>query len=244
MDPETPTQEPQKPKKSKKRHLLGIIIVILGFILLAAGISLLYYNIRDTDSQGYTYSDGFYVNTSTYAYTLYMNEYTTSTWGFLGPQNVAQIKYLATNTNPTKELFIGLATTETSTSYAKSFQCELPIFWRWRARPYDAEIIINTTKIEGEGAPSSLPQTQTFWVAQDQSATTAEMTYLPQHEQHVWFIMNSDGSQNVSAVIQIAFKSPVLTILPLVFLPLGIILLAGGAYLLWRKKNAAEKPGK
>lgn len=53
--------------------------------------------------------------------------------------------------------------------------------------------------------------------------------------------MNSDGSQNIAADIQIGFKSPILTILPLIFLPLGLVLFAGGAALLFiRRKNKPQ----
>jgi len=48
--------------------------------------------------------------------------------------------------------------------------------------------------------------------------------------------MNLDGSKNISADIQIAFKSPILTVLPFVLLPLGIVLAVEGIYLLRRKK--------
>jgi hypothetical protein len=68
------------------------------------------------------------------------------------------------------------------------------------------------------------------------------MTYLPQHEQHIWFIMNSDGSPNITADIQIGFKSPILTILPLIFLPLGIILILVGVLFLKKKKNKTITP--
>ncbi len=176
------------------------------------------------------------MNTTTYAFTAYMNEYKTSTWGWLGPENIAQIKYVVQNLNPTKELFIGYATAAQSEPYRKSFQCEIPTDWRWIAEPYYAEIIIATTAIDGEGPPASVPETQTFWRTTAQSSGTATMKYLPQHEQYIWFIMNSDGSAGVSADIQIGFKSPILTILPLVFLPLGIILLIAGVYLVMQKR--------
>jgi len=63
------------------------------------------------------------------------------------------------------------------------------------------------------------------------------MTYLPLHEQYIWFIMNLDGTKNITADIQIAFKSPILTILPFILLPLGLILVIGGVYPLIRKKS-------
>ena len=235
MDSETKNGEHQKPKTSKKRMVLGITIFVLGLVVLAGGISVFMYN-QDTDSEGYAYSNVYHVNTTAYAFTLYMNEFKLSTWSFLGAGNVAQMKFIVKATDPTKELFTGYATTKASEPYRKSFQCEIPTYWHWITEPYYAEIFINTSVIDGAGAPSSLPQTQTFWLTSAHSSSIAEMTYLPLHEQHIWFIMNLDGSTNITADIQIAFKSPILTVLPLVLLPLGIVLVAGGVYIFRRKK--------
>jgi len=229
-------ERPAKQKTGKKRLILAVVLLIAGFLILSAGASLWYYNLG-TDSDGYVYSNIYHVNTSTYAFTPFMNEYKTSTWGWLGAENIAQIKYLVKNLNPSKEVFTGYATAAQSEPYLQSFQSEFPTYWRWIAEPYYAEIIIATTTIEGEGQPAVLPQTQTFWLATAQSSDTAIMTYLPQHEQHIWFIMNSDGSPGVAADIQIGFKSPILTILPLLFLPVGIILLIVGIYLVIRRKR-------
>jgi hypothetical protein len=240
MEPEPTVETSPKPKTSKKRLILAGVLLVIGFLILSAGASVLYYN-QDTDSEGYAYSNVYHVNTTAYAFTAYMNEYRTSTWDWLGPENVAQIKYIVRNLNPAKELFIGYATTAQSEPYRKSFQCEIPTYWNWHVEPYYAEIYINTTVINGTGAPATLPQTQTFWLTTAQSSDTAVMTYLPQHEQHIWFIMNSDGSPHVTADIQIGFKSPILTILPLILLPLGIILLIGGVLLLRRKKDKPIK---
>jgi len=238
MDSKPDVETPPKPKTSKKRLILIGVLFVIGFLVLSAGASFLYYN-QSTDSEGYVYSNIYHANTSTYAFILYMNEYQISTWGFLGAENIAQIKYIVKNLNPAKELFTGYATTQQSEPYRNSFQCEFPIFWEWIAEPYYAELILNNTVIRGDGTPPSLPQTQTFWRTSAQSANTAVMTYLPQHEQHIWYIMNSDGSPNITADIQIGFKSPILSILPLIFIPLGIILLVSGALLLRKKK---EKP--
>jgi len=240
MEPEQPVEAPVKQKTRKKRLILAVILLVIGFLIVAAGASLLYYNQVDTDSEGYAYSNIYHVNTQAYAFTAYMNEFQASTWAWLGMDTIAQIKYIARNLNPGKELFIGYATTAQSDSYRKSFQCEIPTNWHWIAEPYYAEINITTTVVDGAGAPAALPQTQTFWVTTAQSSDTAVMSYVPQHEQHVWFIMNSDGSSNITADIQIGFKSPILTILPMIFLPLGILLLVGGALLLRKKKDKTK----
>jgi len=81
-------------RKRKKNIVLVVILFLLGFLVLAGGISVFVYNL-DTDSEGYVYSNIYQVNTSTYAFTLYMNKFNLSPWGFLGPENAAQIKFIA-----------------------------------------------------------------------------------------------------------------------------------------------------
>jgi LPXTG-motif cell wall-anchored protein len=237
MDTETKLVGKKEPHITKKTLLAVIALMTGGGLLLAGGISVFAYNLG-TDSEGYAYSNVYHVNTSTYGFTLYMNEYKLSTWGFLGASTIAEMKYIARPTNG-KKLFIGYATTTASQAYGDSFQREIPTYWRWWAEPYYAEISISPTAINGTGAPQP-PQNQTFWLASNHSSMTAAMTYLPLKEQHVWYVMNLDGSQNVSADIQIAFRSPILTILPYILILIGIIMLASAVYFLRRKKTKGQ----
>ncbi len=236
MDSPPDQQMPQKRKTSKTRLIGAVVLFVVGFLVLSAGISIFIYN-QDTEANGFVYSNIYPVDTSAHAYTLYMNPYKISSWGWLGTENIAEMQFIVKNKNPGKELFTGVATTQQSEPYRKSFRCEIPTFWRWIAHPYWAEISINTSIMEGQGPPASLPDAQTFWRASAKTTDTAVFTYLPRGEQHIWFVMNSDGSQNVTADIQIGFKSPILTMLPMVLLPLGIVLFAGGAALLFFKRK-------
>lgn len=129
-----------------------------------------------------------------------MNEFYLSPWGFLGAGNVAQMKFIVTSINRSKELFTGYATTASSEPYLKSFQCELPTYWHWDAEPYYSKISITTIAIEGVSVPAQLPQTQTFWLTSAHSNSIAVMTYLPLHEQHIWFVMNLDGSKTLMQI--------------------------------------------
>ena len=242
-DGELGQKEQKKQKTPTKRTIIVVAFLVVGLLIIGSGASILYYNLGNNDD-GYTYSNVYHVNTSTYAFTAYMNEYKISTWGFLGAHNVAEMKFIATPTDSSKELFIGYATTTASQTYSHSFQCELPTNWHWWAEPYYAEMNITTTTIEGTGAPPQLPQEQTFWLTSDQSPGTLTMTYLPQHVQHVWFIMNSDGSKNVSADIQIAFRSPILTVLPPILITVGLVFICAAVYLFIRKNKKQSRDSK
>ncbi len=236
MEETTTPKVDNKQKKGKRPVILAAVLLIIGFLFLSAGASFAYYN-STTGSDGYSYSNIYHVNTTSHAFTAYMNQFQGGIFSFLGAENIGEIKYIAKNLNSGKEVFIGYATTREAESYRRSFQCTIPTFWTWHVEAYDAEITITNTVIEGTGAPAALPQTQTFWRATDQAADTATMRYLPKGEQYIWFIMNSDGSANITADIQIAFKAPILTLLPLVFIPIGVLILVIGVYLMIRKKK-------
>ena len=236
MDEDKKSIKQKKHKISIRKKIVVIVLVFFGVLLIASGGSVLYYNLS-TDAEGYAYSNVYHVNTPAYAFTAYMNEYKISTWSFLGASNIADIKYIVKPTDSTKEIFMGYATTTASQTYLDSFMIELPTYWTWWAEPYYAEIDINTTLISGSGAPIELPQEQTFWLTSAQSSGVVTMNYLPQNEQHVWVIMNSDGSSDISADIQIAFKSPILTILPQILIGIGLILIVLGIYILKRRKK-------
>jgi hypothetical protein len=241
MEQDTTTEAAQKPRKMKKHLILAGVLLVIGFLILASGASLVYYNQLDTDNEGFVYSNIYHVNTTTYGFIAYMNPYLASTFGFLGMNNIAQIKYIARNLNPSKELFMGYATTRESEPYSRSFLHQFPTFWHWTARPYYTDINITMLATNGTGAPAALPQAQTFWLAEAHSTDTAVMTYVPQQEQHVWFIMNADGSNNITADIQIGFKSPILSVLPLILIPVGLLLLLIGVLLLRKKKDNQPK---
>jgi len=236
MGEEKKSIKQEKHKISIRKKIVVIVLVFFGVFLIASGGSVFYYNLS-TDDEGYAYSNVYHIDTSAYAFTAYMNEYNISTWSFLGASNIADIKYIVKPTDPTKEIFMGYATTTASQAYRNSFMTELPTYWTWWAEPYYAEINITTTAIEGSGAPTELPQEQTFWLTSAQSSGVVTMNYLPQNEQHVWFIMNSDGYSDISADIQIAFRSPIFTILPQILIGTGFILIVVGIYILKRRKN-------
>lgn len=184
MDTPSDQQTPKKRKISKPRLIGAIILFVVGFLVLSAGITIFIYN-QDTDANGFVYSNIYSVDTSTYAFTLYMNPYKISNWGWLGTDNIAEMRFNVKNKNPGKELFTGIATTQQSEPYRKSFHCEIPTYWRWIVEPYWAEIIINTTVVEGQGGPASLPAAQTFWRRSATTTDTAVFTYLPMDEQHI-----------------------------------------------------------
>ena len=236
MSEENKSIKQKKHKIGLRKNIVVILLVFFGGFLIASGGSVLYYNLG-TDAEGYAYSNVYHVDTSAYAFTPYMNEYDVSSWGFLGADNVADIKFIIKNTDPTKEIFMGYTTTKASQEYLNSFMTEFPTFWTWWAEPYYAEIDISTTATNGLGEPIELPQEQTFWLTSAQSTGVVSMNYLPQNEQHVWVIMNSDGSSGISGDIQIAFRSPILTILPQILIGAGFVLIILGIYVLKIRKK-------
>jgi len=51
-------------------------------------------------------------------------------------------------------------------------------------------------------------------------------------------LMNADGSKEVNADLQLGFKVPILTWLPYILIPLGIVLSISGFALLSKRRKA------
>jgi len=148
------------------------------------------------------------------------------------------MEYIVRSTDPSKELFVGYARASDAGPYlGQGIMYETPIDWHWEAEQYYASIEIPSTNITNIAAPPRPPQEETFWLTSAHSNCTAKIYYLPLDDMYTLFIMNQDGSKNVQAELQIGFKVQIFTWLPYLLIPLGLILLLGGAYLILRNRK-------
>jgi hypothetical protein len=225
--------------------IIGIILILLGIIPIAAGTTILIFN-RSRDSEGYHVSNTYQMNTSTYAFAMAMSPMRIETfWGRLsqnlfGTENTVQAEWVITPVNSSKEVFAGWAPQAAGENYINNMEFELPTYWHWNG-PYSPAIKITTVQVfgQGKGGPTESPTSQTFWLDSAQSTGTFNLHFNP-----VWnssmgnnylVITNPDGSPGVAANIALGFKIPVFNWLAYVLIPVGIVIFACGI-LLVRKR--------
>jgi hypothetical protein len=229
----------------KRKRLLptivGLLLIILGIVAIAGGAAVLYYN-TGTDAEGYAISPVYEVRSSANAFVLWVAPLqSTGSFGWLGDDNVAETKWVVSTVDTGRQVFAGWTKASDGTTYIDQFRYETPDQgWHWYVDPYYAEIGVPSTKIVHQGAPARAPANESFWIDSVVTSDTSTVYWDPTWEQSAGMkmivLMNADGSSGVNANLQLGFKVPILTWLPYLLVPLGILLCLGG-YLLFRRRN-------
>lgn len=229
-------------KKGKIILLIGIVLLVLfGVSSILSGTVILILN-RGTDKDGYSLSDVYKVETSTYAFALWVSPLRIPSYlSWMNPDDIAQTKWVVNAVNPSKELFIGWAKAADGENYLNGFQFETPPSWHWSTTPYHPRMDIPSTVIHNEGAPSKPPTQENFWLKSAHSSNSSTInwdpTWSPQTDKNILIIMNADGSGNVEADLQLGFKVPIFSWLPYLLIPLGVLMCIGGIFLIRLRKR-------
>ncbi len=229
--------------KRKKILVLtfSILLFILGIAAIAGGAAVLYYN-AGTDSEGYAISSVYEVRSSANAFVLWVAPLQSrSSFSWLGEENIAQTKWIVSAVDASKQVFAGWAEASDGAAYVDQFRYETPDQgWHWWVEAYYAEIGVPSTNIVHQGVPARTPAAESFWLDSVVTIDKATIYWDPTWEQNAGMkmiiIMNADGSSGVSANLQLGYKVPILTWLPYLLIPLGILLCFGG-YLLFRRRK-------
>lgn len=243
----TDLNEEQTSTGSKKRNKLLLIVATLLFILgiaaIAGGAAFLYYN-AGTDAEGYAISPVYEVRSSANAFVLWVAPMKpSSTFSWLGEDNIAMTKWIVTTADPGTQVFAGWAKASDGQLYVNQFKYETPDQgWHWYIDAYYAEIEVPSTKIVNQNAPTRAPADESFWTDKVVTGESATIYWDPTWDQsagmNMIIIMNADGSTGVNADLQLGFQVPVLTWLPYLLIPLGVLLCIGGYVLFKRSKKA------
>ena len=205
--------KPTTRKSSKKTLFVSILLLALGLTSLVGGAVLFYFN-STTDSEGYALSDTIPINTDSHAFVLQLGPRRDS-YVWMGVSNIAQGKWTVTSADPAKELFVGWATESSVSPYINLFSFLEPYgTWDWTTHAYYADVQLPITHVAGEGAPTTVPAGENFWMT---TALTSANAPAVLHWDAVWdasegrrvlVVMNADGSSNVQATLSSALQFP------------------------------------
>jgi hypothetical protein len=229
--------------RSKTIVMVGsILLIILGSVAIVGGAVVFYFN-SGTDAEGYAMSPVFEVRSSANAFVLWVAPMKESIFSWLGEDNIAQTKWVVKAADSGTQVFAGWINASDGGSYVSQFMYETSDQdWFWRISPYYAKIDVPSTKIVNQDDPTRPPTDEIFWLDSVVTNESATIYWDPSWDESegmkMIMLMNADGSKGVNADLQLGFKVPILTWLPLLLIPLGIVLCIGG-YLLLKKKRKA-----
>jgi hypothetical protein len=231
----------QKPKKFRTVIFIGCIVLLLfGILFTLAGVALLSFNMG-TDADGYQQSEVYEVRSDSYAFVLWVKSSSFPSYlTWMSPEDIGQERWTIESVTG-KELFVGWAEAVDGENYLDSgIMFSTPSTWHRSIAAYHSEIEIPESITYNQNAPSRPPAEETFWIENVQSTETSTITWdafwEPVKDRKILIIMNADGTSNVQADIQLGFKVPIFSWLPLVIIPIGVIMCLIGVFLI-RQKN-------
>jgi hypothetical protein len=199
-----------------------------------------------TDADGYTQSSIYEVRTDANAFALWVGSSqfpSYLTW--MSPKDIGQAMWTVKPVDASTELFVGWAEAVDGKEYLDTgIKFSTPPVWRWSVEAYYAEIEIPPSLTYNQDAPSRRPALENFWIETVQSTGTSKITWDAfwetsengEENRKMLVIMNSDGSENIEADIQLGFTVPIFHWLPIVFIPIGAILCVISVFLIKQKK--------
>ena len=220
--------------------IVCILLLILGVSALLGGLAILVLNLG-TDEDGFALSNVYEVRSSACAFALWVAPAKIPSYlSWLGTENIVETKWVVEPVDSSKELFVGWTKEADGEGYVNSFRFETPPSWNWFLWPYSPEINVPSSAVHGTGAPSRSPAEEAFWLASDTSSALVELPWSPvwdlEEGRNILIIMNSDGSSDVEADVQLAFKVPIFGWLPYLLILVGAVLVLVVVFLFRRKK--------
>jgi hypothetical protein len=219
--------------KSNKKKILfsvfSILLLLLGTISMVAGVFFMYKS-TTTDSEGYSLSNPYTVETSANAFVLWDSS----------PTDEDDLKWVITSLDSNKEIFAGWGASSTVNAYIYKYQYATPgDGWSYSLHSYDVTIDISDIQIENPEKPV-VPLTQEMWLGTITTNSTASLPCSPNNEDDSFcmlVIMNADGSDDVNAQIQLGSKMQSNSWLPYVFILVGLMFLVAGLLLVKRVRK-------
>lgn len=205
--------------------VFGAIILLVALALIAGGGALIWLDKAHSDSEGFITTDTIQLDRASYAITTHPADVDLESGWFGDGHHIATIKVQASNENPSKQIFIGIADEADVNTYLSGVDYDE--IKEFRIHPFR----VDYTNHPGNSAPAA-PTSQTFWVVLDYGSGTQTLEWELETGNWVLVLMNADGSAGVNVSGTIGVKAPWLFWVGIGFLIGGIVLLIIGVGLI------------
>jgi hypothetical protein len=204
--------------------VIGSVLALMTFGLLAGGGFLMWADQTQRDSSGYLTSGTGLVSAPAYAIATPSLDLNFDGRGWPTDQDALGKVRISASSRSSAGIFIGIAPRAEALAYLSSVGYDQLNGLRFS--PYRL-----TYSAHGGGAPAT-PTSQTFWQAQASGAGTQTLTWTVASGQWIVVLMNADGSRSIAADVSVGTTAPFLFAIALGLLIAGGIALVGAVLLL------------
>jgi hypothetical protein len=212
--------------------VLGVILVLTSVGLLIGGGVLMALENTFKDSDGFYSTNKIEVNSKAAAIVSVPADININ-GGWFRTHNLATVKVEATNIDPDKAVFIGIARTSAIDRYLDGIS-----YAEANDYSYNGDTLRLHTHSGDASAP--VPTSQTIWSASVNGTGTQTLEWDITSGHYTIVLMNADGTSPIDADVRLGVKIPfVLNAVGVGLLVGGIILLVGGGVMIffgaWRR---------
>jgi len=189
--------------------IFGGFMLLVAFGLVMGGGAILWTQTAIVDDAGYMMTGTTRLNVASYALVQNVDINMGSGW-ITSPavRDIVSFKISATSKTG-KPIFIGIATQQYVQNYLNEVNIDKLVYYEWIPNSPRGIGVPTYQTIPG-GAPSSLPSTKAFWVAQASGTGKQTITWTPTTGEYWVVVMNSDSSAGVDVDAQVGARVGVL----------------------------------
>lgn len=228
--------------KSKTAKTLGILLIVLSLTSLSAGAYIWLMNTQRNDDKGYTLSPQIKLGSDSVAIVFSDHKFNMKEEVplplqiIIDPNNFMTERWSAKN-NLGKDIFIGIATADKAHEFCKTMHYKEANDWDIIGGPWEMDFWVNTW-LNHPGAEQARPPLQSsIWLASGSGMESAEFEKILVSGDYWVVIMNGDGSAGMDVDLQVAYKTPLLLMLPGGLLIIGLVFGIVGLFLLTRTQR-------
>jgi ribosomal protein L40E len=216
--------------------VIGAILVFTSLGLIIGGGSLRMVQSTIVDSEGYIMSGVERLSSDSYA--IVFEDIDIEIDADAGPfrewfRDLITVKITATNNDPVKNVFLGIADYGSAYSYLGDVSYHRLIETDWEYDPWGGDFPDYTYSHHGGDAPAAPPTVHSFWAAFAAGSSRETVTWSVAPGRYWVVVMNEDASQGVDVDLQIGAKVPILKDLGDVLLTVGVLVGLVGAAVIY-----------
>lgn len=203
--------------------IVGGLILLTAVGLLVGGGALLWVNTDLTDTEGFIATRSHRLERESCAVVfqhinIHMGEVVEG-WGVWtpSPKDLVTIRLTCSSNDPSKKVFIGIATESDGEAYLSNVQYDEVTYLRISS---SGTLDVKYEAHSGDVTPAD-PSSQAFWTASVHGSGTQTLEWSPETGNYWIVMMNEDGSAGVDVTVSFGVRVPMLS-------TIGRWLLAGG----------------
>ena len=215
--------------------VFGAIFVLVAVGLLIGGGVLLWAEYALKDEGGFYTMRAVRLARDSYAIVSEPAEIELGPAWVLDWSRLVTVKAEATNSDPSKGLFIGIAEAEAASAYLRGVKHDEIV-----------ELDILEKRVEylhhPGGPPPAAPASQTFWVASAHGPGTQTLRWDLEPGNWVLVLMNEDGSRGVDVAASLGVKVPLTPGIAIGLLVGGMVVLLAGGFMIAMAVRRTRRP--